>query len=85
MYPVYLFIAYLMLFLAVPVIWALGGTWRHAQIPRAVTCPGCGGLETVRFDAGYAVRRHAAGEDTELRVIECTGWPERRSCGQECV
>jgi hypothetical protein len=84
-YPVYFFIAYLVLFLAVPVIAALGSAWRRAQTPRSVACPDCGTRETVSCDGCYAVRRHAAGEETELRVVACTAWPRRQSCGQHCV
>jgi hypothetical protein len=85
MYPLYFLIGYLVLFLAIPIVWALGGAWRRARVPRLVRCPGRGTSELVSFDAGFAVRRHAAGEDTELRVAACTAWPERSGCDRGCV
>ena len=84
-YPVFFFIAYVLLFLLVPVVWALGGAWRRARSPRSVACPGCGTNETISLDRWYAVRRHAAGEFQELRVLNCSRWPERRDCRQECL
>jgi len=84
-YPVCFFIAYLLLFLLVPTLWALGGAWRRAKAPRAVVCPGSRSTETVTFDQWYAVRRHAAGEDTELRITGCTRWPGEQGCERNCV
>jgi hypothetical protein len=84
-YPVYFFLAYLLLFLAIPVVFALGGTWRRAQAPRPVTCPGCGTTEKLTLDRWYAVRRRAAGEDDEVRIAGCTAWPGRHACRQECL
>jgi len=84
-YPVYFFVAYLFLFLLIPAVWALGGSWRRARAPRAVACPGCGTTETVTLDRWFAVRRHAAGETDERRIADCSRWPEQRSCGRECL
>ena len=84
-YPVIFFLAYLLLFLLVPTVWALGGAWRRARSPRAVVCPGSRSTETVNFDPWFAVRRHAAGEDTELRIARCTRWPGEQGCGRGCV
>jgi hypothetical protein len=85
MWPVYFVISYFLLALLIPTAWALGGAWRRARAPRNVTCPGCGTNEIVTLDRWYAVRRHAAGEFTELRVAACTKWPERKTCHQECL
>ncbi|HXK03751.1 MAG TPA: hypothetical protein VMS37_15220 [Verrucomicrobiae bacterium] len=84
-YPVYFFLAYLLLFLLIPTVWVLGGVWKRAKSPRAVTCPGHGTAESISFDRWYAVRRRAAGEETEARVAGCTRWPEGQSCGRECL
>ena len=84
-YPVFFFLAYLLLFLLIPTVWVLGGVWKRARAPRAVTCPGSGTAASITFDGCYAMRRRAAGEQTEARVAGCSRWPEQRSCGQECL
>ena len=84
-YPAYFFVAYLLLFLLVPTVWALGGSWRRARRPRSVTCPDGGRMELISLDHWYAVRRHAAGEEDEGRVATCSAWPDRQACGQECL
>jgi len=84
-YPVFFFIAYLLLFLLVPVVWELGGAWLRARGPRTVTCPEGGSTETVTCDRLYAIRRHAAGERTELRIVTCTRWPELQHCDRHCL
>ena len=84
MWPVYVFVGYLMLALLVPTVCALWPTWRRARIARRVTCPAAGAPALVALDPWYAARMHAVG-NAELRVRQCARWPEHRNCGQECL
>ena len=85
MYPVYFFIAYLLLFLSIPVVLASRGAWRRAKKQRLVKCPECRTREVVTCDPAFAIRQHLIGEDRELRVVTCTAWPEQTGCAQRCV
>lgn len=84
MWAVYTVLGYFLLALLVPVGWALGHVWRRAREPRHLTCPDDSVASLVGLDPWYAVREHTLGEP-EVRVRECTRWPERRECGQECL
>lgn len=57
------------------------GQYRGA---RAVTCPENHQQVAVGLDALHAAATGLAGR-TKLRVVECTRWPERADCGQECL
>jgi hypothetical protein len=70
--------------LAGAAVWRLGGAWWKYRGKRVVTCP-----ETMR-PAGVVVdAAHAAatvfGKAPELRLSECSRWPEKAGCGQECL
>ena len=84
MWAVLTVIAYLLLALLIPMVWALGRTWRRTRNSRNVTCPELGALTEISLDSCYAVRMHAIGEQ-ELRVRACARWPEHRDCGQNCL
>lgn len=66
------------------VSWVAARAWLQWRGPRLVTCPET--KETVRVDvaAGKAARAHLAGQH-HLELRDCTRWPERRDCGQECL
>lgn len=51
---------------------------------RVITCPETLTPEGVKVDAGHAAVTGLMGH-TELRLAECTRWPERAGCGQECL
>ena len=84
MYPVYFFLSYLLLALAIPLGLALIPVWRRARTARCVQCPDALCDATVSLDPRYAVRMHALGE-REPRVASCSQWPGRSGCGQECL
>ncbi len=83
-WPVYVVMAYFLLALAGPAMWASWRTWRRARVSRQLTCPVIGAPARVTLDPWYAVRMHALG-NSELRVLDCACWPERRDCGRECL
>jgi hypothetical protein len=57
---------------------------RRYRGPMLITCPETGGREAVAVDW-----RHAAASGLiaapELRLQECTRWPERQDCAQLCL
>jgi hypothetical protein len=84
MWPVYFIVSYFLLALLIPVCWSLAKTWRFARGARVLTCPPLGNTAQVALDPWFAMRRHALGAD-DFRVLECSHWPERRDCTQECL
>lgn len=84
MWAVYTVIGYFLLALLIPVFWALGNTWRHARRARQLTCPALGAPADVGLDPWFAVRQHALGA-YELRVLQCSQWPEHHGCAQACL
>ncbi len=51
---------------------------------RVITCPETLTPEGVKVDAGHAAMTGLMGHP-ELRLRECTRWPARAGCGQECL
>jgi hypothetical protein len=51
---------------------------------RVVTCPETKRPAAVRVDAAHAALS-AAWDHTELRLEECSRWPERGVCAQPCI
>jgi len=51
---------------------------------RVVTCPETHAPVGVRVDARHAALS-AAGGPADLRLSDCTRWPEKAGCGQECL
>jgi hypothetical protein len=51
---------------------------------RLVTCPETQKPAAVDLDAGR-LARNAAFRTVQLRLSECSRWPERQGCGQECL
>lgn len=49
-----------------------------------VTCPETKETVTVEVDAKYAALTAALGEQN-FTLSDCTRWPERQECGQECL
>lgn len=84
MWVTYFFVSYLILALAIPLCLSLVPLWRRMREDRSVRCPGQSKTATVRLDPWYAVKMHALGEQ-ELRVMDCSQWPEQCACGQECL
>jgi len=84
MWSVYTVIGYFLLALLIPVCWALGNAWRLARIARQLTCPALGAPADVGLDPWFAVRKHVSGAN-ELRVLQCSRWPEHGDCAQECL
>ncbi len=63
---------------------ALGSSYLKFRGTRVITCPETKEPAAVKLDALRATAMEALGAP-ELRLRECTRWPERRNCGQECL
>jgi hypothetical protein len=55
--------------------------WRGTRLVR---CPETRRPVAVRLDLPHVVLSSLVAE-TDLRLKDCTRWPERRDCGQECL
>src|SRR5271154_5919039 len=51
---------------------------------RLVSCPETHRPAAVRIGAGKAAFKAAVGNE-QLRLSECSRWPEREGCGQDCL
>lgn len=58
--------------------------WRRFRGLRLITCPESKTPEAVEVDALRAAASAIVGA-AELRLCECSRWPERRDCGQQCL
>jgi hypothetical protein len=58
--------------------------WLQTRGPRVVTCPETMAPATVAADAGHAAVTAVAGR-LELRLQDCSRWPEKAGCGQVCL
>ncbi len=59
-------------------------TFRRFRGKKSVTCPETGRQAEVGIDAGRAAWTSAFGRAL-LRVKNCSLWPERKGCEQDCV
>lgn len=68
------------------VIWLSIGlrTYLRYRGERLVVCPETHKAAAVDVDAGVAARA-ALGGSLNLRLSDCSRWPEREGCGQDCL
>lgn len=52
---------------------------------RLVTCPETRNPAAVHVNAGRAARDVLEGRRVRIHLDQCTRWPEREDCGQECL
>ncbi|HEY3122926.1 MAG TPA: hypothetical protein VGK70_02565 [Thermoanaerobaculia bacterium] len=57
---------------------------RRESGDRVITCPETHTSEVVRVDSGRAAWTDLRGEK-QLRLEQCTRWPEKQDCGQDCL
>ena len=70
-------------FSAVGFLWVLPA-WRAYRGARTVTCPETGESATVQVDAAR-VAASAWGGVPDVRLKDCSRWPEKAGCGQDCL
>jgi hypothetical protein len=69
------------LFVLVPVA---SDNYRRFRGRRVVTCPETQGIAEILIDARHAAFSSLFG-NPRLRVNECTRWPRREDCAQDCL
>jgi hypothetical protein len=57
---------------------------RRLREPMLVDCPENHEVAAVKLDPALATRAAAFGH-AELQLSQCSRWPERQACGQECL
>ena len=60
------------------------GTYRKYRGVRVVTCPESLRSVAVKIKAGHAAAWSLIGKP-KLELKDCSRWPERRNCGQQCI
>ncbi len=78
-----LFLVGTCLLLLLPALWA-EQTYHAYREGRTVNCPETHAPVSVRFNAVRAAWSSLSGSPN-LRLADCTRWPERADCGQECI
>ncbi len=81
---IYLVIAIFALIALFFVVRAGVSTYLEFRGARVITCPETKAPAGVEVDARHAAMT-ALLDDPELRLKDCSRWPEREDCGQECV
>ena len=84
MWVVFVFIAYLVLALVLPVVWAVWPAWQRARRPRQLQCPAASVPVQITLDPWFAVRMRTFGS-SEARVKSCSLWPAHADCRRECL
>lgn len=70
--------------LAVLLVRTAGRAFVRYRGARLVECPETKQVVAVEVDAARAAASAAVGR-VDLKLSECTNWPERQGCGQECL
>lgn len=83
LYAFLLFVFGITLILLMPALWGRE-IHHHYSAPRAVTCPETHQQVGVTIDARHAAATGLCGTP-DFRLSDCTRWPERAKCGQECL
>jgi len=78
-----LFLVGVCLILLLPALWGKQ-IYRTYRDGRTVNCPETHAPVSVRFNALRAAWSGLQGP-SKLRLADCTRWPERADCGQECI
>jgi len=82
LYVVGALVALLAIYPAIPI---LAATWRRYHGTSIITCPETCQPAAVEVNAVRAALTLLVGGTPNLRLKDCTRWPERRGCGQECL
>lgn len=61
----------------------IGRLYRKFRGTRVVTCPENKETAAVEVDAFQAA--FSSADETRLRLKDCSRWPEKENCGQECL
>lgn len=78
------FLAVVSLWLTAFVVIQAVAAWRRWRGTRVITCPENRKPAAVDLDLGFAVSGAVLGRP-ELRLRDCSRWPEKQGCGQMCL
>jgi len=81
---VYVVVLILVAILAAYSIFRFTRSYFRLRGKRLITCPENHRPAAVALDASHAAREAIFGAP-HLRLSECSRWPERQGCGQECL
>jgi hypothetical protein len=71
--------------MALPALAILFKAYRTARGKRVITCPETKEPAAVDVNAAYAAVTTLRKGEPSFRLRDCSRWPERRGCGQECL
>jgi hypothetical protein len=84
----YLFVLGVVALVGLGVLFAYGRrvarSWLRYRGTRVVVCPENGQRVAVEVDAPHAAWTAPQGH-SDVRLADCTRWPEKAGCGQECL
>lgn len=66
------------------ILWRMAQAWLEFRGKRAIACPENHLPAGVRIDAAHAAKTAAFGAP-DLRLAQCSRWPEKEDCGQDCI
>ena len=78
------FLDLVILLLAGAAVWLLASAWLKYRGQRIIMCPENHRPAGVALDAGHAAAT-GFGRSPQLRLSNCSRWPEKAGCGQECL
>jgi hypothetical protein len=81
LYFIILLLVFAGLYFIVP---PLVGTYLRYRGKRVIVCPETRKPAAVEVDTKHAMASALTGE-ADLRLSNCTRWPEKKDCGQECL
>jgi hypothetical protein len=70
--------------LGATIIWCALAAWKRYRGNRVIVCPENHQVAAVQVDAVKAAVTGIAHPPV-LRLNQCSRWPEKRNCGQECL
>jgi len=70
-----------LLYVVLPTMAIAYGKYRQ---DRSVMCPETSKKATVQPDAKHAALMEVLGREDEVRLRDCSRWPERKNCAQLC-
>ncbi len=73
-----------LLLACIPMMWIGARAYFKYRGTRVITCPENGLPAAVELDRAHVAASTSIGEP-DLRLASCSRWPERQSCGQECL
>ena len=78
-------VAIVLFLMALPALLIFLNAYRTARGKRVITCPETKEPAAVDVNAAYAALTTLRKGEATFSLRDCSRWPERRDCGQECL